>query len=411
MILITLCFMPVLVLADEENEEEMNQEQIQNQIMEASTQVEKQPIMNARAGVIYDRTSGTVLWGKQENTRRAMASTTKIMTCLVVLEKANGTDVVEVSKKAAATGGSRLGLKTGDKITVNDLLYGLMLRSGNDAAVALAEFVGGDVAGFAEKMNQKAEELGLKDTHFVTPHGLDQPEHYTTCYELAKITDYALNNKKFAQIVNTKSCNITIAGTPRVIFNTNELLGNLAGVDGVKTGFTNNAGRCLVTSTTRQGHQIICVVLGADTKTIRTKDSIKLIEYVFSNFEYINVETLLQEKFKNWVGNNKEKIEINKAKKVEFQIKLEEISKKEIPVLKNDQKDIKVEVEAITYLEAPVPKNQELGNIEVKVNDKVIASAKMVLQDKIEKKTWQDYFIEMITNYTKQIEQALVQSY
>lgn len=120
-------------------------------------------------------------------------------------------------------------------------------------------------------MNKKAIELGLQNTHFVTPHGLDQDEHYTTAYELAKITDYALKIKKFCTIVNTKETTIHINGNEKQIANTNELLGNLNGVDGVKTGFTNNAGRCLVTSTTRNSHQIICVVLGADTKKIRTR--------------------------------------------------------------------------------------------------------------------------------------------
>lgn len=120
-------------------------------------------------------------------------------------------------------------------------------------------------------MNKKAEELGLKNTHFITPHGLDESEHYTTAYELAIITEYALNNKKFSQIVNTKTTTININGAPKTINNTNELLGNLNGVDGVKTGFTNNALRCLVTSTSRNGHRIICVVLGADTKKIRTR--------------------------------------------------------------------------------------------------------------------------------------------
>lgn len=120
-------------------------------------------------------------------------------------------------------------------------------------------------------MNEKAKELSLKNTHFVTPHGLDETEHYTTAYELAKITDYALKNEKFRKIVNTKTTTISINGVPKEISNTNELLGNLNGVDGVKTGFTNNALRCLVTSTSRNGHQIICVVLGADTKKIRTR--------------------------------------------------------------------------------------------------------------------------------------------
>ena len=120
-------------------------------------------------------------------------------------------------------------------------------------------------------MNQKAQELGLANTHFVTPHGLDEPSHYTTAYELSCITDYALKNEMFSKIVATKTCDIHINGQPKTLSNTNELLGNLNGVNGVKTGFTNSAGRCLVTSTTRNGHQIICVVLGADTKKIRTR--------------------------------------------------------------------------------------------------------------------------------------------
>lgn len=133
-------------------------------------------------------------------------------------------------------------------------------------------------------MNKKAEELGLKNTNFVTPHGLDNEEHYTTAYELAVLTDYALQNSKFANIVNTKNTIININGVNREISNTNELLGNLNGVNGVKTGFTGNAMRCLVTSCTREGNQIITVVLGADTKKQRTSDSIKLIEYAFKEY-------------------------------------------------------------------------------------------------------------------------------
>lgn len=175
-----------------------------------------------------------------------MASTTKIMTALVVLENAKLDTLVEVSKKAAGTGGSRLGLKTGDKITINDLLYGLMLCSGNDAAVCLAETVAGSIPEFAKLMNAKAKSLNLLNTNFVTPHGLDADEHYTTAYELALLSNYALNNKTFYKIVNTKSITISINGYPKSLINTNELLGNLNGVYGIKTGFTNGANRCLV---------------------------------------------------------------------------------------------------------------------------------------------------------------------
>ena len=256
-----MIFTPYAVFADDEEEEEISLNELQEQIVESSNQTIEEPTINSRAAVIYDRTTGQIIWGKNETQKRAMASTTKIMTAIVILEKCNLTDTVTISKKAANTGGSRLKINEGDKITINDLLYGLMMRSGNDAAVALAEHAGGNVEGFSILMNEKAKELGLTETNFVTPHGLDNENHYTTAIELAKLTDYALKNKKFAQIVKTKSTTININGVPRELYNTNELLGVLNGVDGVKTGFTGEAGRCLVTSCTREGNQIITVVL------------------------------------------------------------------------------------------------------------------------------------------------------
>ena len=156
-----------------------------------------------------------------------MASTTKIMTATIVLENADLDKTIEASKKAAGTGGSRLGLKTGDKITIRDLLYGLMLCSGNDAAVCLAESVAGSVAEFSNLMNAKAQELGLSNSHFESPHGLDSDEHYTTAYELALLSDYALKNSTFLNIVGTKTYTVTINGYPKNLSNTNELLGNL----------------------------------------------------------------------------------------------------------------------------------------------------------------------------------------
>ena len=233
--------------------------------------------LNTRACIILDRTSQKILYGKNENTKVKMASTTKIMTATVILENCKLTDVIEVSKKAAGTGGSRLGLKAGDKISIHDLLYGLMLCSGNDAAVALAESCAGSIEDFSNLMNSKAKELNLLHTNFESPHGLDSDEHYTTAYELSLLSNYALKNPIFAKIVGTKNYTITINGYPKSLSNTNELLGNLNGVYGIKTGFTNGANRCLVTACKRNNLDIICVVLGCDTKKFRTQDSIKLI--------------------------------------------------------------------------------------------------------------------------------------
>lgn len=385
------------------NEEEIEEEwkyftQIQEEIMQTSTDPTKEPQTYSRAVVVYDRTSKTVIYGKNENDVRAMASTTKIMTAIVLLENADLSQTVEVSKHAANTGGSRLGLKTGDKITLKDLLYGLMLCSGNDAAVQIAETVGGSVEGFAEMMNKKAQELGLKNTSFVTPHGLDQEGHHTTAYELAVLTDYALNNSEFAKIVNTKNHVVSINGSPKELNNTNELLGYLQGVNGVKTGFTNNALRCLVTSTLRNDFNIITVVLGADTKKIRTTDSIKLIEYTYENYEQVDISKMVEEEFQNW--KQEYKIEINKGVKNEVQTQLGEQKYKKYPVKKTDKQNIEIEIHDINYVEAPLLKNSKIGYVDIKINNKTISTVDILTKEEVRKKDIADYLFEMIGAYS-----------
>lgn len=384
-----------IVYADDELEEFLENEEL-NESISVSNESTDEPIINSRIGVIYDRKSGRVIWGKNENKRSAMASTTKIMTCIIVLENANLNDEITVSIKAATTGGSRLGLKKNDKITVNDLLYGLMLRSGNDAAVALAEHVGGDKEGFAKLMNDKAKRLGLKDTHFVTPHGLDDPEHYTTAYELAKIADYALKNEKFAKIVGTKECTISINGYSKQLSNTNELLGYMQGVNGVKTGFTNNAGRCLVTSVNRNKFEIITVVLGADTKKIRTSDSIKLIEYAYKNYTNINIEDIVKEKFDKWKSMNEKRIQIEKGKYESVKLELEEVKNKIIPVKNDDIDNTDIEINCLYYLIAPVEKGRVVGNLKIILNGEVIEVVDIVNKEELEKKNRFDYFFEFL---------------
>lgn len=256
-------------------------------------------------------------------------------------------------------------------------------------------------------MNKKAEALGLSHTHFVTPHGLDQEEHYTTAYGLAKITDYALNNKKFSHIVNTKTTTIHINGQEKALTNTNELLGYLNGVDGVKTGFTNNAGRCLVTSTTRNGHQIICVVLGADTKKIRTQDSIKLIEYAFSNYEYINIKEKIQDKFEEWKKTNQNNIQIIKGNNQYPQITLESIQCEEIPINKNNIKDIEIQIHCQSNIQAPVQENQIIGTVEVKVGEETISTVNIIIQEEIQKKNIIDYMKQLLAKYNFYLQTAM----
>ena len=208
---------------DEDDYEELDYVWLEEEINNAKKA--ETPVINSRNAIIYDRTTKTVIWGKDETREVPMASTTKIMTAIVMLENiTNLNEEIIVCKKAAAIGGSRLGLKTGDTISYEDLLYGLLLCSGNDAATQIAISVGGSVEAFAEMMNQKAEEMGLDHSHFITPHGLDNNNHYTTAYELAIITDYALDIEKFAEIVSTKTYTVSINGKPKTINNTNELL-------------------------------------------------------------------------------------------------------------------------------------------------------------------------------------------
>ena len=316
--------------------------------------------LNSRSCIVLDRQSKSILYGKNEKNKVKMASTTKIMTAIVVIENADLNKTVEISKKSASTGGSRLGLKTGDKITINHLLYGLMLRSGNDAAVALAESISGSVSDFAILMNNKAKELGLKNTNFETPHGLDSDNHYTTAYELALLTDYALKNPTFSKIVGTKNYTININGYPKNLSNTNELLGNLNGVYGVKTGFTNGANRCLVTACKRGNMDIICVVLGADTKNFRTQDSAKLIEYTFNTYTYINIENKINEYFNNWISNNKDNFFIEKGSSQNIELNYSSLENPIIPVKKTDADNIEIFIDINTYLQAPINQNNKI---------------------------------------------------
>jgi len=391
---VTVCF------ADDEDEiddveETIEWNELENDINEVSNNLTVEPTLNSRRCIVYDRTTKMVIYGKNEELKSAMASTTKIMTAIIVLENTeNLNKVVTITQKAAGTGGSRLGLKKDDKISIYDLLYGLMLRSGNDAAVALAIEVGGSVEGFAELMNAKAEELGLTNTHFVTPHGLDNNEHYTTAYELAKLTDYALENKEFAKIVGTKNYTITINGYSKALNNTNELLGTLDGVVGVKTGFTNNAGRCLVTETKRGDTDIITVVLGADTKKYRTKDSIKLIEYAFSNFTKVNIKEKAEVEFENWKAININRINLIKSKKNSMEITLSEFEKIEIPVRKDKVDLIEYNINVITQMEAPIEQNTKIGTLTIKLEDDIIESIDIICSKTVERKTWWDYFKE-----------------
>ncbi len=239
------------------------------------------PDVNAAGAVLMEATTGRVLMSVTPDARLPMASTTKIMTALVAIERGTPSDVVTVSHRASGITGSSMHLKPGERITLENLLYGLMLASGNDAAVAIAEHVGGSVEGFAELMNARANEIGAKNTYFVTPNGLHNDAHYTTARDLGLITREAMKNARFAELVSTQYYNaLSEEGAKnRSLKNNNRILFQFDGGNGVKTGFTKLAGRCLVSAAKRGGMQLIAVVLNCGGMF---PESMALLDYGFS---------------------------------------------------------------------------------------------------------------------------------
>jgi len=240
--------------------------------------------ISAECAILIDGETGRVLYEKQAEEKSLIASTTKIMTALVICEQTNVLDRVKIPKEAVGVEGSSMYLKEGEVLTVQELLYGLMLQSGNDAAVALAIYCGGTVEGFTELMNDKAHRLGMTQSHFANPSGLDSPGNYSTARDMALLTAYAMQNPIFAQTVSTKT--ITIG--ERCLRNHNKLLWQLEGANGVKTGYTKAAGRILISSVTRMGRQLIAVTFNDPNDWQDHKD---LIEDGFSRF---TVQKLIQ---------------------------------------------------------------------------------------------------------------------
>lgn len=399
MVMIQLFICPLSEVFADDEVEEVAGEEVQTQVVETVAEAVEVPKQDARVGLVYDRKTKEVLYEKNGYKQVPMASTTKIMTAMVVIENCDITQTVKITQKAAGTGGSRLGLKTNDSITVLDLLYGLLLKSGNDAAVALAIHTAGSMEAFAEIMNQKAKDLRLQNTHFVTPHGLDEAEHYTTAFELAKMADYAMQNEVFKRIVGTKTAGITINGQFRMIQNTNELLGYLDGVNGVKTGFTNGAGRCLVTCCNRNGQEIICVVLGADTKKIRTTDSVKLIEYAYNTYTYKEMKAYIQEEFAKWRKINEQRIFIQKGTQVHPSILLQEIDKEYTTIKKDNTDEIEIKISAVQTLEAPVEKGKKIGVLQVFKNGEIWLSLDITNEQEIQKKGIGEYWKEILEKF------------
>lgn len=270
----------------------------------------------AKAAALIDGDSLRVLYGKDSDTRYPMASTTKIMTCLYTLEHGNLDDVVTVSSRAASQPKVHLGMREGQQYRLQDLLYSLMLESHNDSAVAIAEHIGGSVEQFCMDMSTKARELGLKDTNFETPNGLDSDGHYTTAKELAILGAYALRNKTFVQIVNTKTYTFSelLKGGSHTVNNKNAFLTMYDGAIGIKTGFTSKASYCFVGAVRRDDRTFVSSVLSSGwypKKTYKWADTKKLMDYGVNQFQKVAIlkPCVLKERV-NVSGGTKKQIQV-----------------------------------------------------------------------------------------------------
>ena len=330
--------------------------------------------INAKAYILMDVSTGRVLYGKNDNIKLPMASTTKIMTVILAIESGRLDEIVTISRNASIQEGSSIYLKEGEKIKLEDLLYAVMLRSGNDASVAVAEHLCGSVEKFAELMNKKAKEIGAYNTNFTNPHGLPDENHYTTAYDLGLITCYALKNNKFSEIVKTKKK--TIPGPAeedwdRVMTNKNKMLWQFDGGDGVKTGYTKKAGRCLVASATRNNWQLVSVVLNcADMWNV----SSQLLEYGFNNYKKIHAID------KNVPYKH---IKVQKGKKEITGVYPEDDLY--IPVkINGEEEELSFKDNITMYAKAPIYENQKAGQLEVYIDNTLVGKIDLVYRENIE---------------------------
>lgn len=322
---------------------------------------------------------GRTLWSRDPDAERAMASTTKIMTALVVLEHAEMTDVVTISRDAAGVGEAEIDLRPGQEVTVEMLLEGMLVRSGNDAAIALAEHVGGSVDGFVAMMNQKAADLGLVHSSFVNPHGLDEPGHYSSAEDLATLSTLAMSDPRFAGMVSQPSVMVDDGqGGAKRYESSNKLLGTYEGACGVKTGWTNKAGYCLVASAVRDGIGLVAVVLGTDSEDERFDEARVLLDWGYDHYRPTEVAT---------------------AETTAALVPVTDYLDRAVPAVVGESVTVPVfdldgEVSAradvVHEVEAPVSAGQRLGTLTVRQGERLLAQVPIVAaRDVAAPDTWE----------------------
>lgn len=350
----------------------------------------KENDLYAKSAILIDAESKRVLFEKNGYEQMPMASTTKIMTCLIALEKSNPNDKVVFSKYAVSKPKVKLGASEGSEFYMEDMLYSLMLESHNDTAVAIAETIAGSEENFAKLMNEKAKEMGAFETNFVTANGLDDINHYTTAYDLALITSFALKNEKFIKIINCANHNFSeINGKANYnISNKDAFLTMYKGAIGVKTGFTGKAGYCFVGAAKKNNMTLISVILASGwppDKSFKWKDTIKLMDYGFNNYNY---RTLF-----NSIDNYKTLIIKDGIEK-----KVDTYIDGNISSLISDNDIIDYEYIFPDYVEAPVYKNQIIGKVIIKINNEEYQKLNICASDYVKKRDFK-YCLNKILDF------------
>ncbi len=344
------------------------------------------PNVNAASALVLETSTARVLAAQNAHARLPMASTTKIMTALIAIEHGDLSNMVTVSANAYGTEGSSIYLELEEQISLQDLLYGLMLKSGNDAAVAIAEHVGGSVDNFVQMMNEKAQNLGCVNTRFANPNGLPNDEHYTTAFDLARIAAYALHNPIFKTIVNTTYYQTTTGNHVRTFKNSNKLLWQYEGTTGVKTGYTKAAGRCLVFAAQKDGFDVVGVVLNCPDMW---NDAATLMDYAFDAYD---MQTVYR------TGEIVRVAVVERGDKNSLNI----VTQNDIllPIEKGKQEDIVFRVDCPHVLEAPVDFGQTIGTLEVYLDGRLIANCDLVAAEEIGRLEFPDYIQKMLRAWT-----------
>ena len=336
--------------------------------------------LSAQCAVLYYPDAKKILFAKNADTRRSMASTTKIMTSLLALEECTPDRVVTITSSMVNVEGTSSALCEGDKITLLDLVYCMMLESGNDAANAVALTLSESFEGFAEKMNKRASGIGMKNTSFVTPSGLDDENHYTTAYDMALLAAEALENREFYSVSSAESKKISFVSPEKskTMYNHNKLLTSYEGCIGLKTGYTKKSGRCLVSAAERNGIRLIAVTLNAGDDW---NDHRKLLDYGFSCIGTVKADTSFSQYAVRVVGGIADSVKIQSH----------EVT---IGIPNDENKEITRKIYLEKFLYAPVQKNDVVGYAEYCIGDRVIktviltAAQDVSVREKVKKESW-----------------------